>query len=662
MTRSLATSELISLASPTRGRSIAGSIARVIDDVHLAVETLSESVEAAGLRLPWLIGSAGDTVEFADHAERAGWALTAITLIEALSTGDPPSVARALTWFEGDAGDHAFDDHQASAALAGVVSSPDAAALFPYYLDTFGRTSRLDVLRDAGLSGKRQERKEVGSFYTPADLAFFMTDAIAGERGAPGASLFEAAWYDPACGSGIFLHAALRVAIDRGVADPVGYAVSRLFGTDIAPQACDFSAFVLLHALAPHLNGAPVELWSSLRAHILARDALPLALDRRGGRAALAELFPLGEAPLRLICNPPYAVAGIGARVDSAATRSLYLPFVEMSWRFAGGSRDASAVVVPLALATNTGADHRRCRTAMSRSGGDWTLLFFDRQPHALFGEEAKTRAAVAIRRPRAGLACIRTSGLLKWTSRQRHEIFSEGRAVPIGAAPIGRLIPKLGSAKEADLYAKLVEYRLHSADRPRIEKAAPDEIVGTALSNDVFVGGTAYNFLNIFRNYPDNLSWRGELSTSGIHKLRLADTNAAAVASALLASRVAFWLWHVECDGFHVPTWFIAELPLLDLAFSDAERAALASLGERLWDGLQRDILVSNNRGRLTFAFRPSQVAELRREVDAQILTHIGAGPGGAASLDDFEFRVVSIDGSSRAARSTPSASIQSR
>jgi len=662
MSSALATNELIALASPTRGRSIAGAVARVIEDVHLAVAAVSESVEAAGVRLPWLVRFPGDVVAIADPIERAGWALTAITLIRALSTGDEPSVARALAWFEGGEREDVFDDVEANAALARVVRSPDAAALFPYYLDTFGRTSRLDVLRDSGLSGKRQARKEVGSFYTPADLAFFMAEAIAGARGAPSASPFEAAWYDPACGSGIFLHAALRLAIDRGVADPVGYAASRLFGTDIAPQACDFSAFVLLHALVPYLNGAPVELWTALRSHIVARDALPLALDRRGGRAALEALFPLSEAPLRLICNPPYTVAGSGARVDSAVTRSLYLPFVEMSWRFAGGPRDASVVVVPLALATNTGADHRRCRTAMARSGGDWTLLFFDRQPHALFGEDAKTRAAVAIRRPLAGPPCIRTSGLLKWTSRQRQEIFSEARAVPIGAAPIGRLIPKLGGSAEVDLYAKLVEYRLRRADRPRIEKAAPDEIVGTALSNDVFVGGTAYNFLNVFRNYPDHLSWRGELSTSGIHKLHFADAASAAVATALLTSRIAFWLWHVECDGFHVPTWFITELPLLDLAFSDAERATLSSLGAQLWEGLQLDILVSNNRGRLTFAFRPSRIAELRRDVDALILAHIGADPDAATSLDEFEFRVVSIDGSNRAARSTPSASLQYR
>ena len=62
MSSALATNELIALASPTRGRSIAGAVARVIEDVHLAVAAVSESVEAAGVRLPWLVRFPGDVV------------------------------------------------------------------------------------------------------------------------------------------------------------------------------------------------------------------------------------------------------------------------------------------------------------------------------------------------------------------------------------------------------------------------------------------------------------------------------------------------------------------------------------------------------------------------------------------------------------------------
>ncbi|WP_204327612.1 hypothetical protein, partial [Stenotrophomonas maltophilia] len=65
-----------------------------------------------------------------------------------------------------------------------------------------------------------------------------------------------------------------------------------------------------------------------------------------------------------------------------------------------------------------------------------------------------------------------------------------------------------------------LEPYRLRSGARPEPSKAAASEIVGTAISSDVFVAGTAYNFLNVFRNYPDKISWRGTLSASGINRL----------------------------------------------------------------------------------------------------------------------------------------------
>jgi hypothetical protein len=288
----------------------------------------------------------------------------------------------------------------------------------------------------------------------------------------------------------------------------------------------------------------------------------------------------------------------------------------------------------------------------MARAGGTWTLLFFDRQPHALFGEDAKTRATIAIRRPGPTPAEIKTSGLLKWTSRQRLSIFNEARAVSIGRANIGRLIPKLGSTFEVDLYAALESFRLRAGMRPEPTKAAAEEIVGSALSTDVFVAGTAYNFLNVFRNYPDRLSWRGTLSASGIHRLRCATMEEADVVTAILASRAAFWLWHAECDGFHVPSWFLAELPLLNMRLPSSVAGELARLGRQIWAALQEDILCSVNRERLTFAFRPTAAGELREQVDRLLLAELGLEPSAATLLAEFEAKVVSIDGAIRLAK----------
>ena len=143
-------------------------------------------------------------------------------------------------------------------------------------------------------------------------------------------------------------------------------------------------------------------------------------------------------------------------------------------------------------------------------------------------------------------------------------------------------------------------------------------------------------------------------MSASGIHRLQCRDVEQADVVTAILTSRLAFWLWHVECDGFHVPAWFLAELPLLNIRQSTGLDAVarLAALGQAAWAGVQKDIHCSVNRGRLTFAFRPTAIGAIRSEIDRTLLDLIGVDPEQAEMLEQFETRVVSIDGSVRRAQ----------
>jgi hypothetical protein len=630
-------------AAPKAGRSLEGLVAPLRERVAIAV---AASARVLPVPFAWLMAaSAKDLIEEQDWIARSAWAVVAITLVEASATGRPADVTRALAWF----GVQADADWTATElALAPLGDRSDLIQLLPYLLDTYGRTTRLDVMRDDGLRSARDARKQTGSFYTPADVVAFMVSAIASAPDSPDHENEQ--WLDPACGSGVFLADALRQRAFDGPEAKRAFATARLHGSDISPQACDFAAFTILSLVAEG-HTKPIELWRAIRANIVALDATRHSADANG--AGLRKVLGLGEAPLRLICNPPYVSGGSSTALgDGFPTRALYLPFVEMAWRVASGAKDAASLVVPLALGANRSADHRRCRTAMAQGGGSWTLLFFDRQPHALFGEEAKTRATIAIRRPGPRPAEIRTSGLLKWTSRQRASIFSEARATSMGQTNIGRLVPKLGSEAEVRLYAALEDFRLRSGMRPEPVKAAAQDIVGTKLTADVFVAGTAYNFLNIFRNYPDHLSWRGTLSASGIHRLGCESIEAADAVTAILVSRLAFWLWHVECDGFHVPAWFLAELPLLNIRLDDAATARLAALGREAWAGVQRDILCSTNRDRLTFAFRPTKIGPVRSEIDRTLLALIDADLSQAEMLEQFETRVVSIDGSVRRAR----------
>ncbi|MFP5434439.1 MAG: N-6 DNA methylase, partial [Alphaproteobacteria bacterium] len=239
----------------------------------------------------WLEGASRHDSIRADLEGRVAWAAVAVTLIDMIRTGLPADGARAGAWF-GLGGSVEWSALDSS--LRPLPSDTHLLELLPYLLDTYGRTTRLNVMRDTTLSTSRAERKKVGSFYTPADVADFMVAAIA----APAGCDLGEWWLDPAVGSGVFLAAALRRYHGCG---RVAFAESRLTGCDISPQACDFAAFALLAEIAAETQN-PLRTWAAIRRNLLAVDT-PSSARAGDLRARLAP----GTGPLRLICNPPYA-------------------------------------------------------------------------------------------------------------------------------------------------------------------------------------------------------------------------------------------------------------------------------------------------------------------------------------------------------------------
>jgi hypothetical protein len=241
---------------------------------------------------------------------------------------------------------------------------------------------------------------------------------------------------------------------------------------------------------------------------------------------------------------------------------------------------------------------------------------------------------------------------LLKWTSAQRSQIFSEERAVDLGCSSISRLIPKLGSNAEVQLYNAISEYRLKQPSRPRLSSIAPSDIHHSALPAETFVGATAYNFLNVFRVYPAPSAALGPFSDNKVHRLTFSSEEEALSSFALLSSRIAFWMWHVEADGFHVPAWFLNEFPIFDLPWKTDSRSALHLLGEALWEEAKRNLLASQNGGKWTLAFRPNATSEARDEVDRTILAALNLNNSMLETLRHFELQIKSVDGKERVSR----------
>jgi hypothetical protein len=338
------------------------------------------------------------------------------------------------------------------------------------------------------------------------------------------------------------------------------------------------------------------------------------------GFPPLAALFPeAGSGFEVLIGNPPYA--DIGRRDDKHILRqeynslrsgpltggNLYPLFIEMMWRLTRPGENASAVVVPLSIAFHQGPQYRACRRAIASHGGRWRCAFFDREPHALFGEDVKTRNAILFRierlgdPPRGSQAAIETGPLQKWTSRTRDKLFTSITFTPLRQINITAGLPKLCGAEQASAYPVLVSRpdRLKTLCE-RCTTCQPQEAAKPSDIPRVFVASTAYNFLNVFRTIAPDPDSKHPLSENAVHCLVFAREELAELAFAILSSRLTFWLWHVQGDGFHVGAWFIQGIPFGRSSFTPEQADALSASGQALWRALQSHRIVSLSSSKL--------------------------------------------------------------
>lgn len=364
----------------------------------------------------------------------------------------------------------------------------------------------------------------------------------------------------------------------------------------------------------------------------------------------VGDVFPEAARGFNLLLgNPPYAP--LGKRDDCSSLVASYhslskvesrynnfVLFVEMMWRLTVPGDSASALVTPLSIAYHKGNQYRSCRRAISSTGGRWHFAFFDRQPHALFGEEVKTRNAILFRvddsstPARGEQAEIHTGPLRKWTSRTRKDLFSNIHFVSLGQTSIVRGIPKLHNECQSRAF-KSLQHRVHRLPSAcvQITSCRPSEVFEKSLSPRVFVGGTAYNFLNVYRETSLLDSEKNApLSESHVHCLEFQNERDARFAFAILSSRLTFWLWHVLGDGFHVGSWLFNEVPFSPESFDETDCGDLALLGHGLWEKLRGHRFVSLNGGKQTIGFRPLACNEELDAIDSVLIRN-------AAVPDEF-------------------------
>ena len=469
--------------SPREGGSLAAATELRGKPVRDAVAALASGIYPEKLEVIFLqtFPAQSDLKRDADSLPlRAAWNLISSCLTARISGRCLPrcGIHDAEIWFRGDlqvtsaclsAKIPSENLWQAEQLLNGIRLDSEFHALLPYILEEHGPGSRASVMKDPATATSRAAKRESGVFYTPADVADYMVEHA---RKLYCGDFLKAKSLDPACGTGVFFLAMLRAAVrQHGSADGfsrLDYITACLHGLDVSGHALDAAAFVLLQECLseiPARNLSPMAAWKLIRRNLVEVDALCVDRERTSPEFCsnplphLKQLFPnVTNGFGILVGNPPYAAIGEREDFDSLVPRfaslrggkvtqraNLYPLFVEMMWRFSTPGCSASALVTPLSIAFHGGAQYENCRHAMSWNGGRWQFAFFDREPHALFGEEVKTRNAILFRfesaaTPKRGEAAnMETGPLRKWTSRTRANLFQTIDFTAVDSVEIGR-------------------------------------------------------------------------------------------------------------------------------------------------------------------------------------------------------------------------------
>lgn len=627
-------------------------------------------------------------------SELAAWTLVASWAV-GVATGclrTNATLLQAESWFLGCVAPEGFaalvSDAariEAETALHEVAEPQALFDLLPYIFDPHGEGSRMSVMLRPDTAEARARKRAEGVFYTPGDVAGFMAAGIIRRLADDAIPLTV---FDPACGSGVFLRAVLSELHRRSPGTAAfDLACSCLYGTDIDPWAVSASAFVLLADCMQDVKArgiAPVLAWHALRLNLAHVNALrldpgsaiphddPERISRLSCRAKLKAgklpdvlagasprkgpiefqiVFPeLAEGPRVVIGNPPYANVGTDNDLLSLSTRfetfraaprptsDMFPLFVEQMTRLTAPNAHGGAMVLPLSIACNTGRQFVALRQLLARTAGHWRFAFFDREPHALFGEDVKTRNAIVLwtRRGYEDDVRVSTGPLRKWRGEDRARMFECMTFTPI-SFDIRTGVPKINDALQADALTRLVSERhtlQHSVThfgRATLSEALCSE------GSTVFVAATAYNFLSVFlRPNSTTLSGDEHLTQNPMLALTCASRDVALQVFAVLSSKLAFWWWHAHGDGFHVSKHIIESMPIGQALRAPVLAGELTRLGESLWKEISAAPVVSRNRGRTSIGFSAANSAT-RERIDALLIQALGLPPEFASELQHF-------------------------
>lgn len=720
------------LSVPSTGRTIFSSVRPWVQPISVAFGMLSRNLLASGQHVPlWhrygetfspLIPSF-DTKSFSPETELRlciSAVLCEYMLYRAANPQDKTvTFEDAEQWFLGDVkeGDpglvigNRWITSECTRALRDLSFNADFLDLMPYILEWFDNFTLYGDIPDKGHI--RAMKRSLGVVCTPSDLADYMVgqafklhSAIAPD---PHQVENKFAVLDPACGTGVFLSAALDIMkATWGKQCKTWDLVKCLYGMDVSPQAIQSCTFVLTarcFSESRRDNLSPWKIWQAIRGNLAVVDSTLVYRDQTGrnqpfslarlraatcdelltlrqsrdsairrekplinwprdtrcnlsynptnqGPSKLEDIFPeLSTGFTVVVGNPPYSrlpwdsFTGVRAahfRTAPSSTRmkssNCYPLFVEMMWQLTRQGSASAAMVVPLSIAYGSSPSIRHLRAAIEEVPGTWRFSFFDRTPDSLFGDDVKTRNAVVLwnRDSNVKSSCVLTGPLMRWNSRNRNALFERINFVPIAGNSIRDFIPKFGSSLEATTY-----YHIHEVKRKLLPQFIETHVKECEPEfehkRSVFYSSVAYNWIPVFRTLPSSIDHGIREERRSIKTLCCREEQDAWFVFACLVSRLTYWLWRVEGDGFHVTKEFLDRLPFHPSALSEDCSKQLVLLAERMWSRMQEYPVESVNKGKRTLSYCPYSCESELNEIDAILLGGLGLSENYSLFLSEF-------------------------
>lgn len=521
----------------------------------------------------------------------------------------PKSMIEAEEWFFGGNCEKLtqvctkWRDERIYQTLHSLSYDNDFKDLFPYIVEIF-ETERVFEARNPILMKRFQ-----GLYYTPSDICDYIVNSVLepwnGEKATDAA---PPKCLDPACGSGAFLRAVLNWNKRKLLPFEDSRIASEIYGIDVSHQAIQSCAFTLLLDCCEALSKEtlPWQMWQKIRRNLAVNDSTHItnAIDTHLVLGqTLSDIFPeVTDGFSAIIGNPPY----IG---------SEYLPFVRMMWAFANKHYARAGMVLPLSIAYCSSKEFIKLRRSMVENG-NWRFAFFDRSPDSLFGDDVKTRNCIALADFTCADKTIQTTTLRRWNSQNRSNLFVDVPFTKLNAIPIDHLIPKLGSEQEVLIYKELKRHKEKLGKSVRDYSGSNKKLGDT----QVFFRSTAYNWIPVFRSIPMIEGYVGR-SGSKFNALTFMSQLEADFAFAVASSHITYWLWRVECDGFHLTRHFLLNLPFHTKSFPDSSVQRLCHFSHLLWNNLKATPIQKRNAGILTLNYSPYESQPFIEEIDKIII-----------------------------------------